>query len=435
LSKTNLLDYHEIEAIASDYGIFDKSELSQCIQFLHDLGSLMYFNNEFLKNKVIINPQYMVDLMACLVSINNSFIQEGRLYHSDLAKIWSKYDAKLHTWILKLTERFDLTFAVPDESMNLVPCLMADWPPANLPMDELWSHEKSLIKSNCNDLITNKETRTIYVFEYLPAGLFNRAQVRLYQLTNNKIIWRNGSLLSKNKQHIALITRNEDENKIIVRAYGMQPENLVFLIHEVIEQLIVESFNGVVYDFWFPCPDCFRNNGDETATMNDMAIESCMYSASLVRHATQKKACFLQCRHNFHCVPCVDLHAIMPPDTMDSYDMQLRHSVRELKHLKQKLTYDVCIVYAINDTMNSKIVSPQLIKQDLVKLEYSCWFSEKPQLVKLDAIALILRNASVVLFCISDNFVNDKTCVEIFHYARNVPIQISFVLIKNKFIK
>ena len=86
----------------------------------------------------------------------------------------------------------------------------------------------------------------------MPAGLFNRAQVRLFQLTNNKIIWRNGSLVKKNN-HLALITRLE--NKIKVEARGIQPENLIFLIHEVIETLIAESFNGVIYDFSFPCPD------------------------------------------------------------------------------------------------------------------------------------------------------------------------------------
>jgi leucine-rich repeat kinase 2 len=189
-----------------------------------------------------------------------------------------------------------------------------------------------------------KETQIIYEFEYLPAGLFNRAQVRLFQMTSNKCIWKNGSLLIKNN-HLALITRNLD--KLIVRAQGQQPENLIFLIHEVIEQLICESFNGVTYDLYFPCPDCYT----ECCIDN----ENSMYSASLVRRATNKKAVFLQCRASFHIIPVIDLLARMPPDTNDNYDIHMRNSVRELKHLKQQFTYDIIVIYSILDTQNEGI--------------------------------------------------------------------------------
>ena len=225
-NKKNILDYSEIEKIGNNYGIFDKHELGQAIQFLHDLGSLMHFNNEFLREKVVINPQFMVDLMASLVSVHNHFIVNGKLLHKDVEKIWKKYDPALHNWILKITEKFDLTFAVPEQEINLVPCLMSETPLVSLDWDLLDEY---------NPKNPKKETKIIYEFSYLPAGLFNRAQVRLFQITDNKTIWKNGSLLKKNN-HVALILRLE--NKIIVRVRGVQPENVLFLIHEVFETLI-----------------------------------------------------------------------------------------------------------------------------------------------------------------------------------------------------
>ena len=358
----------------------------------------MHFNNnEFLRNKVIINPQYLVDLMVCLVSINNNYIKEGRLYHADLPKIWHKYDTKLHEWILKLTERFDLTFSVPEQSLNFVPCLMPDSPSFPIEWPDIQQEE------NIN------ETQIVYQFEYLPAGLFNRVQVRLYQLTNNKVIWKNGSLLNKNN-HLALITISE--NKILIKAQGLQPENIIFLIHEVIEVLIAESFNGVAYDYSFPCPDCFSQRCIDN--------ETSMYSASLIRRATQKKAVFLQCRNNFHVIPIVDLHARMPPDSADNYDLQLRNSVRELQHLKQRLTYDIVIVYSHRDAGAEDVLHPRIIKQDLERLEFKCWFSEMPETVTLDSMAIVLRNASLIIFCLSDNFANDEKCIEIFNYAKGM---------------
>jgi leucine-rich repeat kinase 2 len=98
----NILDFEEVEKIAANHGIFQKNELAQALQFLHDLGSLIHFNNEFLREKVVINPQYMIDLMSCLVSVNNNFIVDGKLKHEDVQKIWMNYDSSLYSWILKV---------------------------------------------------------------------------------------------------------------------------------------------------------------------------------------------------------------------------------------------------------------------------------------------------------------------------------------------
>jgi len=41
-----------------------------------------------------------------------------------------------------------------------------------------------------------------------------------------------------------------------VIAQGPRPDNILFLVHEVFEGMIAESFHGVTYDFFMPCPDC-----------------------------------------------------------------------------------------------------------------------------------------------------------------------------------
>ena len=46
------------------------------------------------------------------------------------------------------------------------------------------------------------------------------------------------------------------ECEMIVRVIGPRPQNVLFLIHEVIESLVTDSFQGVEYDFLVPCPDC-----------------------------------------------------------------------------------------------------------------------------------------------------------------------------------
>lgn len=47
-------------------------------------------------------------------------------------------------------------------------------------------------------------------------------------------------------------------NEMLIKVQGTRPENILFLVHEVLECLICESFYGVQYDFAVPCSDCLE---------------------------------------------------------------------------------------------------------------------------------------------------------------------------------
>ncbi|CAF5016898.1 unnamed protein product, partial [Rotaria sp. Silwood1] len=153
--KEDILKYDQVADIAPNAGIIDPGEILQSVQFLSDLGSLQYFSSEHLKNYVVINPQWVINVMACIVSIKDSPVKNGRLYHSDIDVIWKNYDTHLHPWILKLTEAFDLTFPVPDQNMNLVPCLLPEEEP-----EYTWNNDVNETEI--------REMKITYTFNYLP---------------------------------------------------------------------------------------------------------------------------------------------------------------------------------------------------------------------------------------------------------------------------
>ncbi len=107
-------------------GIVDKNEVLQAIRFLSDLGSVQYFEVSGLKDKVIIYPQWIVDAFANIVSVKKNHVVEGKLNHEDLSQVWANYEPDLHDWMLKLTEKFDLTFSLPNKRMSIVPCLLPE---------------------------------------------------------------------------------------------------------------------------------------------------------------------------------------------------------------------------------------------------------------------------------------------------------------------
>jgi hypothetical protein len=293
--------------------------------------------------------------------------------------------------------------------MNLVPCLMPGAAPENFEWPKI---DEERIKNP-----RKKEIIILYDFEYLPPGLFNRCQVRLFQISDITAIWKKGSFLKKNNQ-IGLIEKQGD--RILLKVQGISPENVLFLIHEVLEALINESFNGVRYDFSFPCPDCIDSCSID--------IEKSLFEASLVRRASELKAAFLQCRKHFHAISIVDLHARFPPNSVDNYDLQLKYSIRDLKHLKEKLSYDVSIIYSYKDTEDESILHPKRIKLDLERAGYNVWYSENQEQFKLKSLALILKNSRVILLCMSDNFVSTQECVDIFHYVKSI-LSTAYVLI------
>ncbi|XP_033749498.1 LOW QUALITY PROTEIN: uncharacterized protein LOC117334139 [Pecten maximus] len=393
--KSDVLSYQQVENLATEAGIVDAVELAQAIQFLHDLGSVQHFQNEHLHKHVVINPQWIVDVMACVVSVKQSSIQDGHLKHSDIDKVWEDYP-KMCDWLLKLTEQFDLTFQLEGQKCNIVPCLL----PEKRPEFEWPVMSK-------NDGVY--ETMMIYKFDYLPAGLFNRGQVRLHGYSDDSVIWKKGSFLTKNGQ-IALIQQIKD-SELNVRVQGMKPDNLLLFIHEVFEGLINESFYGVTYDYEIPCPDCTKQY------VNDPH----MFKASGIRRALELKAPFLQCQSYFHTAPVLNLQGILAPDTNSDFEVHLDQDVNNLQQMQNEMSVDIFLSYCIKDAPGdrSKVIHPATVYADLEKEGYSCYFPEGKELISREEMAKKIVHASVFLVFISNNYAANDICCDMFKYVIN----------------
>ena len=57
--------------------------MNQAVSFIHNLGTLQHFDNDFLKDQVVINPQWIVDVMACMVSVHNTAIKVSSCQSND----------------------------------------------------------------------------------------------------------------------------------------------------------------------------------------------------------------------------------------------------------------------------------------------------------------------------------------------------------------
>ncbi|KAK7503510.1 hypothetical protein BaRGS_00005049 [Batillaria attramentaria] len=391
ITGRSVIPYSELERIANTSGIFETSEVIQAVQFLHELGSLQHFTNDFLKDQVVINPQWIVDVMACVVSVKDSAIKDGRLRHEDIGLVWKEYPESLHSWLLRLTEEYDLTFPLKDEKVNLVPCLLTEKEP-EFEWPEL---EKG------SGL---RETKMVYKFDYLPAGLFNRGQVRLHEFSDRALVWKRGSYLRKNG-HICLV-RQTRGSELVVHAQGPRPENILFLVHEVFEGLILESFQGVTYDYLVPCPECLRL----------LLKGPHMFAASTVRRAAELKAPFLQCLKYFHTISIVDLQTSMPPEGSADFDLHLVQAVQGLKELQRDLAADIFVSFCKKD--ENAPIAPAKVLSDVEKLGYKSWMASSASGQSMDEMAKALMDAPLFVAFMSNSFVEDESCCNLFKYAR-----------------
>ena len=62
--QTPLLSFEKISSIAEQSGITDKKDILDSIRFLNDLGVLQYFEINGLKDIVVIDPQWIVNVVS-----------------------------------------------------------------------------------------------------------------------------------------------------------------------------------------------------------------------------------------------------------------------------------------------------------------------------------------------------------------------------------
>ncbi len=272
-----------------------------------------------------------------------------------------------------------------------------------------------VIDEKQNQTIKLKEFKVLYNFAYIPSGLFNRIQVRLFEYADDSVIWKMGSFLRKNN-HIALLLNNSKKaSQIEIKVQGVKPENIIFLIHEVIETLINESFYGIKYDFSFPCPEC----------IDSQTSDPCMFSSALLRRAHELKAPYIQCHKFFHAISIQEMLSIMPVDGVSNMDLNIEYSLRDLKKLKTNMKYDVMFWFCQTDVPkgddNPKdCISPLKVIDHIKKEGFKVWYPRSDKDLKMDKATYAIKESKMVVLGLSDDFAQDESCIQVFELVKNI---------------
>jgi hypothetical protein len=168
-----ILKWNEYQQLGSKANITDDRTLISATEFLHDVGSLIWFNQSSLRDLVILDPQWLSNVMASIISFKSNW-KNGVLHHPNLPIIWKNYPESLHKVLLGILEKFEVVFPIKgQEGASVVPTMLPDDPTERY---------NELSNRVVNEKLFERIERT-YKFDFLPLGFFARLIVRIYHTT------------------------------------------------------------------------------------------------------------------------------------------------------------------------------------------------------------------------------------------------------------
>ncbi len=229
--------------------------------YLHDLGKILYFRDDYvLNNWIILKPNWVTKAISRVLTDEATRKAHGILLHSELPRIWARdeeeqsYPSQLYPVFLRLMERFYLSYQIeadrPDDhsTRSLIPQLLPYQPPIDLPP---WpkTPQKGQI-----------QVEMIYRLDFIPAAIMSWFIVRTHRYSRN-LHWREGVVLAY-QDHQARVELNLMKREIRLVAWGAQPHNFFTLLMNTMD-VILARFQGLTVERRVPCICHWEREGKE----------------------------------------------------------------------------------------------------------------------------------------------------------------------------
>ncbi len=208
--KTNFTSYEHYVDICQDNGITKESEQNTLITFLHDLGLVNHFQDRWLRETNVINPQWITEAVYAIINAPQ-LAGNGKLHRNDLKTLLDNdiYPVRKHDYIIELMIKFELCYQLNDEEYLL---------PDLFPMEE-------------PDFEFDDEHALHFILEYdfLPKSIFTRFIVRMHSGILDNSYWRSGVLLYDRATDTTALVETV-ANRLELKLTGSQKrEDLVIL--------------------------------------------------------------------------------------------------------------------------------------------------------------------------------------------------------------
>ena len=226
----------------------DEQEKETLLDLLHDLGRIVYYGeDEGLRDVVVIKPEWLTKAIGYVLEDKATRDANGELAHGRLRKIWldhnqpdwERYDPAFHPFFLRLMEKFDISYRIPDQEASLVGQLVPYDKP-KLP----WLADTPLRRGQ-------RELSLISSMDEEPPGIVSWLTVRNHRFSQGRLHWRKGVFLAHQDQQGLIELQKPTELLISVR--GGSPDHFFSLLRDSLEYLVQQRWDGLTYTLLVPC--------------------------------------------------------------------------------------------------------------------------------------------------------------------------------------
>lgn len=202
--ESNFINQDEYIKLCTENEVTDEISQRTLIGFMHDLGVVLYFQEDHrLSDLGILNPQWVTNGVYKILNSHILFQNKGVLTTSMLDEILNlpEYPHGKRLFIVDMMKKFELCYDIEPDKTFLVPDLLPKDEPAELKFSGIPGFE--------------------YAYPVLPSSVITRFIVRMNQKIEDGFVWRTGVVL-KIGSNTALVKADIEDRKITIAIDGVE---------------------------------------------------------------------------------------------------------------------------------------------------------------------------------------------------------------------
>ena len=202
--QSNFITHDKYLELCAENEVSDETSQRTLIGFLHDLGVILYFQDDYRLSELgILNPQWVTNGVYKVVNSPALFQNKGVLTASMLDEILNSpdYPRSKRLAIIDMMKKFELCYELETDKTFLVPDVLPKDRPSDLNFTGIPAFE--------------------YVYPVLRPSVITRFIVRMNQKIEDSLVWRTGVVL-KIGENIALVKADIEDRKITIAIDGLE---------------------------------------------------------------------------------------------------------------------------------------------------------------------------------------------------------------------
>ena len=206
----DFISIDEYEKMCNEEKITDESDQNTLVDFLNDLGIIVYFKDFSLLDTYVLNPKWMTEAVYKIINSDKLADSKGLLNFSVLKDILRKkketdhyYPVSRYNYIINLMRKFELCYRIDEQTILLPDLLPVQQPEFDFDYD---SALKFFIE-----------------YDFLPKSIMPSFIVKSHKDIKNGLQWRTGVVLeNKSFNSCAVIKADNEEKRIYIDVNGNQ---------------------------------------------------------------------------------------------------------------------------------------------------------------------------------------------------------------------